>query len=293
MRFRVLSALALSAASLSLAAPLAGQGTGSGAAQPAAQADPNEDADARFRRLQAESAARVEADRRARQQWEDDVRESEAARARYEAGLREHQADVARIEAERADYERRRAEAERQRAEYDRRMSERDGGNRSDRRREERQAAATPATDGPAVASASCDEQMRRNRRRGRGIGSLIGTGAGLLGSQVGAPAGLLAAALPVGAILGDAIARRLNRCEQEQAAVATEEATRGGVGTTATWTSETRPDVTGSSVVTAAETGRDGECLTVTDIIIVDGEETRAPKRMCRRPPSTRFVRV
>jgi surface antigen/Spy/CpxP family protein refolding chaperone len=292
MHLRLASILALSTASLLLAAPLAGQGTGAGASQPAA-ADPNEDADARWRRLQAESAARLEADRRARQSYEDGVRESAEARARYEEGLRQHQAEVARLEAERVEYERRRAEADRQRAEYDRQMAGRGGRNRSERRRDNAQAATTPATDTTPVASARCDEQMARNRRRGRGIGSLIGAGAGLLGSRVGAPAGLLAAALPVGAILGDAIARRLNRCEQEQAAAATEEAVRGGVGTTATWTSETRPAVTGTSVVTAAETSSDGECLTVTDIIIVDGEETRAPKRMCRRPPSTRFVRV
>jgi hypothetical protein len=62
MRLRLATILALSAASLLLAAPLAGQGTGAGASQPAA-ADPNEDADARWRRLQAESAARVEAER--------------------------------------------------------------------------------------------------------------------------------------------------------------------------------------------------------------------------------------
>lgn len=290
MHLRLASILALSAVSLLLSAPLAGQEKDSGASQPAA-ADPNEDADARWRRLQAESAARIEAERQARQRYEDDVREAAEARARYEAGLREHQAEVARLEAERVEYERRRAEADRERADYDRQMAERGGRGRSERRPDDAQA--EPGKDATPVASARCDEQMARNRRRGRGIGSLVGAGAGLLGNRVGAPAGLIAAALPVGAILGDAIAQRLNRCEQEQAAVATEEATRGGVGTTATWTSETRPNVTGSSVVTAAETGADGECLTVTDIIIVDGEETRAPKRMCRRPPSTRFVRV
>ena len=64
----------------------------------------------------------------------------------------------------------------------------------------------------------------------------------------------------------------------------------RGGdVGSTSTWTSETRANVTGSSTVTAVE----GECMTVTDVVIVDGEETRAPKQMCRRPPSNRYVRV
>ena len=36
-----------------------------------------------------------------------------------------------------------------------------------------------------------------------------------------------------------------------------------------------------------------DGDCMTVTDVVIVDGQETRAPKRMCRRPPSNRYVRV
>jgi hypothetical protein len=32
---------------------------------------------------------------------------------------------------------------------------------------------------------------------------------------------------------------------------------------------------------------------MTVTDVVIVDGEETTAPKQMCRRPPSNRYVRV
>jgi hypothetical protein len=41
------------------------------------------------------------------------------------------------------------------------------------------------------------------------------------------------------------------------------------------------------------SNTPADGECMTVTDVVIVDGQETRAPKRMCRRPPNNRFVRV
>ena len=85
------------------------------------------------------------------------------------------------------------------------------------------------------------------------------------------------------------------------------------------TWQSETRPNVTGTSTVTAVETPANASrtstvvaaeapaealptaaapaetspCLTVTDVIIVDGEETRAPKRMCRRPPTNRYMRV
>ena len=39
--------------------------------------------------------------------------------------------------------------------------------------------------------------------------------------------------------------------------------------------------------------TGADCECLTVTDIAVFDGEETRAAKPMGRRPPSARFLRA
>ena len=92
-----------------------------------------------------------------------------------------------------------------------------------------------------------------------------------------------------------DAVERMLNCDEQRQAADATERAIAGPVGTAANWTSETRPGVSGSWKVTAVEAAAaDGsQCLTVTDIIIVNGQEARAPKRMCRIPPSNRFVRI
>lgn len=82
---------------------------------------------------------------------------------------------------------------------------------------------------------------------------------------------------------------------EQRQIDTATDEAVLvGRVGATVNWESATRPGVRGSSTVTAVETGTaEGDCMTVTDIIIVNGDETRAPKRMCRRPPSNRYVRV
>jgi surface antigen len=157
-------------------------------------------------------------------------------------------------------------------------------------------------------------------------VGGALGGIAGVVGGRTlgtAARVGLAAVAIPVGALIGDAIASRLDCREQEQAAEATEQAVAGGVGTTITWRSETRPNVTGTSTVTAVEapvsasrnstvstTGTPANasgtatptaaaspdsspCLTVTDVIIVDGEETRAPKRMCRRPPTNRFVRV
>jgi surface antigen len=90
------------------------------------------------------------------------------------------------------------------------------------------------------------------------------------------------------------AFERALNCAEQRQAADATERAIAAAPGTVVIWTSESRPNVSGSSTVIAVENAAaDGsQCLTVTDVIIIDGAETRAPKRMCRIPPSTRYVR-
>lgn len=151
--------------------------------------------------------------------------------------------------------------------------------------------------DGAAAAQVSrtgenCDEQNRRNRRRGRGIGGVLG---GLTGGRLGPVGNVVSSVLPVGSLLGEAIAGLLDCREQRQAAVATEEAVRNPeVGSSSAWRSETRANVGGSSTVTGIDAGTpDGECVTVTDVVIIDGEETRAPKRMCRRPPNNRFARV
>jgi surface antigen len=144
------------------------------------------------------------------------------------------------------------------------------------------------STAAPAQRGQDCQQ---RNEGRHRAGGMLGGVARGKLSRYGGSAANVI---LPVGSLLGDAIMNLLDCDEQQKAANATEEAVRGGVGTTTTWRSESRPGVTGSSTVTAASTtAADGECVTVTDVVIVDGQETRAPKRMCRRPPNNRFVRV
>lgn len=149
----------------------------------------------------------------------------------------------------------------------------------------------------PAIAAQGGDNQCSTSserRSRGRAIGGMLGNMAGMFGGRVGGAASTVTSMLPVGELLGEAIASLLDQCEQQKAAAATEEAVRGGVGTTVEWESETRPGVRGQSVVTAQQQeAGGGDCMTVTDIVIVDGEETRAPKQMCRRPPSTRYVRV
>jgi predicted lipid-binding transport protein (Tim44 family) len=146
----------------------------------------------------------------------------------------------------------------------------------------------------PAASNQNCEQQNQQNRSRGRSMGGMLGGLARGLGGSVGGVAGTVTSMLPVAEMLGEAIAAMLDCHEQQQAATATETATRGGVGTTSTWTSQTRPGVTGSSTVTAASApaANGAQCLTVTDVVIVDGQETRAPKRMCRTPPSNRYVR-
>ena len=92
---------------------------------------------------------------------------------------------------------------------------------------------------------------------------------------------------------LTNAIACRLDQDEQLQAAEATRNVTRSEeVGSSAQWTSETRANVSGSSTATAKSQLADGSnCMTITDVVIVDGEETRASKKMCKARGETRYV--
>jgi hypothetical protein len=128
------------------------------------------------------------------------------------------------------------------------------------------------------------------------GSGGLLGSIAGGLANRAlgraGVPSSVAGVSIPVTSLLSDAIIRQLNCKEQVQAATATTEATRGGVGTSAGWTSDTRPGVSGSSTVTAQNARSDGtSCMTVTDVIIVNGEETTAPKTMCRAPGASGYT--
>ena len=137
-----------------------------------------------------------------------------------------------------------------------------------------------------------------------RSTGSRIAGGilGSIAGSAVGNAGGFMAF-VPVASLtdqLTASIACRLDPEEQKQAADATLEATRsaeeGGdaqVGQMAAWTSNTREDVSGTSTVVASNTLDDNglQCITVSDVIIVSGEETRADKRMCRRPPAARYA--
>ena len=155
---------------------------------------------------------------------------------------------------------------------------------------------------------------------------SIFGSMAGSMANRVG---GRFASFVPLpefATVLTNAIACKLDQKEQKQAADATLAVTRGdattgaiAVGQTAEWTSGSRKDVTGKSTIVAVETapgnaggngsgkGKGGgkangggkgpqlasaaQCITVSDVVIVNGEETTANKHMCRAPGAARYT--
>lgn len=172
--------------------------------------------------------------------------------------------------------------------------------------------------------SEQSDEQDCRSKpNAGRSVAS------GILGGLARRATGGLASFVPVEAfadVLVTEIACQLDEKEQEQAAEATVEVTaievdeEGNevapeVGKTVAWTSNTREGVSGTSTVTAREgpersgsggnngngngnanaggKGQGNDCITVTDVVIVEGEETRADKRMCRLAGAARYTIV
>ena len=146
------------------------------------------------------------------------------------------------------------------------------------------------------VGSRNCPQSEARSTRRSviSGLGSL---GRRFVGSNP--VTRTVESVIPAQSMLTDALLDMLDCDEQQKAAKATDDVTAQaetqGAGATVAWRSESRPGVSGTSTVTAVDapsaSGR--RCMTVTDVVIVDGEETTMPKRMCRTPPSTRYARA
>ena len=145
-----------------------------------------------------------------------------------------------------------------------------------------------------AQAQNQCADTPQKKARRSL-FGGVLGSIGGAVLGQVGGTAGAVAsAALPAASLLGDELLRMLDCKEQQQAAKATDDAMRGGVGSEVAWQSESRPNVRGVSKVTGEEKLADGgNCLTVTDVVIVDGEETTVPKRMCRARGASGYAKA
>ena len=159
----------------------------------------------------------------------------------------------------------------------------------------------------------SRDAQSGAQAAEGCEKGSSGDTARGVLGGILGGAAGRTARRAGLGSFvpvsqftntISAEIACQLDEDEQKQAADATIAATTmvdeegkqapPAVGRSAEWTSETRDGVSGTSTVTAREAATDGtDCIMVTDVVIVEGEETRAEKRMCRLAGSPRYTIV
>jgi hypothetical protein len=123
-------------------------------------------------------------------------------------------------------------------------------------------------------------------------FGSIAGQVAGSALGRSGIPSSVGGVYIPIHSMINEGISRLLTCREQKQAATATQTAVRGGVGASASWTSESRPNVTGTSSVDSRTARADGStCLAVTDVVIVDGEETRVTKTMCRAPGASGYT--
>ena len=149
----------------------------------------------------------------------------------------------------------------------------------------------TPAPKPTEDKSGGCPKGKKGSSIGRNILGNVINDAVGDAASKAG-----VYSYVPIGEVSGtltDAIACRLDPGEQVQAAAATEEVTRGEeVGATANWTSATRPNVSGSSTVVARnDEGGGRRCMNVTDVIIVEGEETTVSKRMCKGPGDARYV--
>ena len=141
---------------------------------------------------------------------------------------------------------------------------------------------------------AQCQEETPAKKAKKSMFGGLLGSIADSAIGRAGISTSVVGVHIPVGSLLSDAIISLLDCKEQQQAAKATDDAIRGGVGTEVAWKSESRPNVTGKSTVTAQEAQADGtQCVNVTDVVIVDGEETTVPKRMCRRAGASGWAKV
>lgn len=161
-------------------------------------------------------------------------------------------------------------------------------------------AACTPllliAMQPPALAQGQTDGQSanrcEQKKKKRSLFGSVVGNLAGNALGRAGVPSSVAGVYVPVNTLISEGISRLLDCKEQVQAANATQEAVRGGVGTTASWQSESRPGVSGSSTVTGQTARANGaSCLTVNDVVIVGGEETTVPKTMCRAPGASGYT--
>jgi hypothetical protein len=140
----------------------------------------------------------------------------------------------------------------------------------------------------PAKAEECKTERAKNNQTASRVVGGLLG---GFLGRSRLGVAGISIGGTFNGVLLGG-IACKLDKPEREKAANATREVVAQPVGTTESWTSDTRENVEGSSTVTnEAELADGSTCKDVRDVATINGEETVVTKRMCRSAGASAYT--
>jgi len=157
-----------------------------------------------------------------------------------------------------------------------------------------------PSSSGSTASSSSPSSSSNSggcsNGKKSRGAGAqIMGKVLGNVADRTVGRTGI-ASFVPIPEVAGlltDAIACKLEPAEQKQAATATTTALRSGeVGSTSSWKSDTRPDVSGTSTVTGRTQTADGStCMSVNDVVIVNGEETTVAKKMCRAPGASGYT--
>ncbi len=146
-------------------------------------------------------------------------------------------------------------------------------------------------------AQASDADSKCKGGKKSRGglvLGNVLGGAASRAASRAG-----VSSYVPMSQFsdtLTDAIACKLDPQEQEKAADATnqvvQKAERSSGTQSVAWESDTRANVTGTSTVEGKTKLADGSsCMNVTDVVIVEGEETRVQKKMCKGPGQSRYV--
>lgn len=163
-----------------------------------------------------------------------------------------------------------------------------------------------------ALASMAALTACESNERMGQVIGGILGAGAGYAAAgddddTVKVAAVIAGAAL--GAWIGGNVGRGLDERERERLAMSTQNVLAMDVpansplrsssareygpapayAPSSNWTSPTNPkSVSGkSTLVEVADSGRAGECRTVRQLVIRNGQETSEDARFCRSSPS------
>jgi hypothetical protein len=131
------------------------------------------------------------------------------------------------------------------------------------------------------------DGQKKKKSGLGRFLGGVAGDIVSRKSRSLGVDGG------EIGRGLADTISCLLSPGERKKADAATQQVVERPVGSTARWTSDTRPGVGGSSTVTSKATLADGtECKNVRKVATIDGEEKILTDRMCRAPGATGYTK-